>query len=201
MAFIWAVAMRFTIRNGTFETGDHAIALNGHDYAVGNPELGWIEDGVIENMHDLPNPKRQTGYFCRMLAGAWIDWQSGMEVQQSDTVVSEGRLYRVQANPDGTLYRSVTRPTHQTGRMVLDGIPWGVVHAVTYTAGVAMRSSATSFLARLVLPSRFISTTSTAGRTIRVLRFPCRRIFSWKMSVCCMIRQGIYRRSGRRLTV
>ena len=128
---------RFTIRDGTFETGDDAIALNAHDYSVGNPELGWIEDGVVENVHDLANPKRQVGYFCRILAGAWVDWRAGMEVQQSDTVVSEGRLYRVQANPDGTVYKSVTRPTHKTGAMVLDGINWGVVQDdVTYTAGV-----------------------------------------------------------------
>ena len=128
---------RFTIRNGTFETGDDAVALNAHDYSVGNPELGWIEDGVVENMHDLPNPKRQIGYFCRILAGAWIDWQPGMEVQQSDTVVSEGRLYRVQASPDGTVYKSMTRPSHKSGQVVLDGIPWGVVQDdVTYTAGV-----------------------------------------------------------------
>ena len=128
---------RFTIRDGTFETGDDAIALNGHDYAVGNPELGWIEDGVIENMHDLPNPQRQVGYFCRILAGAWVDWRPGMEVQQSDTVVSGGRLYRVQAEPDGKVYRSTTRPTHTAGQKVLDGIPWGVVQDdVTYTAGV-----------------------------------------------------------------
>ncbi len=91
---------RFTIRDGRFETGDDAIALNAHDYSVGNPELGWIEDGVIENMHDLPNPKQEIGYFCRILAGAWIDWRPGMEVQQSDTVVSGGRLYLVQASPN-----------------------------------------------------------------------------------------------------
>jgi len=128
---------RFTIRNGTFETGDDAIALNAHDYSVGNPELGWIEDGVIENMHDLANPARQTGYFCRILAGAWVDWRPGMEVQQSDTVVSGGRLYRVQMTPDGKLYRSRTRPTHTSGQQVLDGITWGVVQDdTTYTAGV-----------------------------------------------------------------
>jgi len=128
---------RLTIRNGIFDTGDDAIALNAHDYSVGNPELGWIEDGVIENMHDLANPKRQIGFFCRILAGAWINWRPGMEVQQSDTVVSEGRLYRVQAKPDGTVYKSVTRPTHRSGSMVLDGINWGVVQDdVTYTAGV-----------------------------------------------------------------
>ncbi len=128
---------RFAIRNGVFETGDDAVALNAHDYSVGNPELGWIEDGVIENMHDLPNPNQQIGYFCRILAGAWIDWRSGMEVQQSDTVVSEGRLYRVQMQPDGTVYKSVTRPTHRSGSAVLDGITWGMVQEdVTYTAGV-----------------------------------------------------------------
>jgi hypothetical protein len=128
---------RFTLSNGVFDTGDDAIALNAHDYSVGNPELGWIEDGVIENMRDLADPQRQIGYFCRILAGAWIDWHAGMEVQQSDTVVSGGRLYRVQATPDGTVYKSLTRPTHATGSAVLDGINWGVVQDdVTYTAGV-----------------------------------------------------------------
>jgi hypothetical protein len=128
---------RFTLRDGVFETGDDAIALNAHDYSSGNPELGWIEDGVIENMRDLANPQRQAGFFCRILAGAWTDWRPGMEVQQSDTVVSGGRLYRVQANADGTIYKSITRPTHESGAKVLDGINWGVVQDdVTYTAGV-----------------------------------------------------------------
>jgi hypothetical protein len=127
---------RFTIRNGTFQTFDDAVALNAHDYAVGNPELGWIEDGLVENCHDL-NAEKTTGFFCRILAGAWIDWTPGMEVQQSDTVVSGGRLYRVQARPDGTVYKSVTRPTHASGSMTLDDITWGVVQEdVTYTAGV-----------------------------------------------------------------
>ena len=127
---------RFTICNGVFQTYDDAVALNAHDYSTGNPELGWIEDGVVENCHDL-NAEKTTGYFCRILAGAWIDWKPGMEVQQSDTVVSAGRLYRVQAKPDGTTYKSVTQPTHKSGSQTLDGINWGVVQDdVTYTAGV-----------------------------------------------------------------
>jgi hypothetical protein len=127
---------RFTIRNGVFQTFDDAIALNAHDYATGNPELGWIENGVIENCHDL-NAENTTGYFCRILAGAWIDWQPGMEVQQSDAVVSNGRLYRVQAKPDGTRYKSITQPRHEKGSMLLDSINWGVVqNDITYTAGV-----------------------------------------------------------------
>jgi len=126
---------RFTIRNGVFQTFDDAVALNAHDYATGNPELGWIEDGVVEKCFDL-NAEKTTGFFCRITAGGWIDWQPGMEVQQSDSVVSNGRIYRVQAKPDGTVYTSTTRPAHEAGSRILDGINWGVVQTdVTYTAG------------------------------------------------------------------
>ena len=128
---------RFTISNGIFQTLDDAVALNAHDYATSNPELGWIEDGVVMNCHDLPDGKPPLGYFCRILAGAWIDWKPGMEVRQSDSVVSEGRIYRVQAKPDGTTFKSITRPVFPSGSMVLDGINWGMVQTnVTYTAGV-----------------------------------------------------------------
>jgi hypothetical protein len=128
---------RFTISRGTFRTYDDAVALNAHDYDVGNPELGWIEDGVVENCHDLADGKKPVGYFCRILAGAWIDWQTGMEVQKSDTVVANGRLYRVFGNPDGKRYPSTTQPSHESGSQVLDGITWVVVqNDVTYTAGV-----------------------------------------------------------------
>ncbi|RKX34304.1 MAG: hypothetical protein DRP71_07540 [Verrucomicrobia bacterium] len=128
---------RFTIRNGVFKTLDDAVALNGHDYASGSPELGWIENGVVENCHDLADDKDPIGFFCRILAGGWTDWQEGMEVQNSDSVISKGRIYRVQAKPDGTFYQSVTRPTHESGSQVLDGINWGMVQeTITYTAGV-----------------------------------------------------------------
>jgi hypothetical protein len=126
----------FSVSNCTFRTFDDAIALNAHDYAVGNPEYGWIEDGVISNCYDL-NAEKTTGYFCRILAGAWLDWKEGMEVQQSDIVVSNGRLYRVQMQPDGNRYISRTRPTHTSGMQILDGIKWGVVqNDVLYCCGV-----------------------------------------------------------------
>lgn len=127
---------RFRISNGVFNTLDDAVALNAHDYDTGNPEMGWIEDGLVENCHDL-QPEKPLGFFARILAGAWIDWRSGMEVQKSDTVVSEGRLYRVRADPDGRVFTSVTRPTHTSGSQVIDGITWVMVQDdVTYTAGV-----------------------------------------------------------------
>jgi len=128
---------RFTIRNGVFQTYDDAVALNAHDYDVGNPELGWIEDGVVENCHDLADEKPPVGFFCRILAGAWVDWTPGMKVQKSDTVVTNGRLYRVFAKADGTVYRSTTQPSHASGQVTLDGIDWVMIQAdVTHTAGV-----------------------------------------------------------------
>ncbi len=129
---------RFTIRNGVFTTGDDPIALNAHDYDISNPELGWIEDGVIENCHDLGDPSgRRIGFFCRILAGAWVDWFPGMSVQKSDTVVANGALYRVSAKPDGKTYVSKTMPTHASGRKEYDGITWVKVQDdVLYNCGV-----------------------------------------------------------------
>jgi len=128
---------RFTIRNGVFDTGDDPLALNAHDYSSGNPELGWIEDGVIENCHDLENPARRVGYFCRILAGAWCDWRAGMTVQQGDSVVSGGALYRVSMPVDGRTYVSKTRPVHRKGQVVLDGINWvWVQDEAVYDCGV-----------------------------------------------------------------
>ncbi len=127
---------RFAIRNGVFKTFDDAIGLNAHDYDTGNPELGWIENGLVENCHDL-NQENTTGFFCRILGGGWIDWRAGMEVQKSDTVVCNGRLYRVRADPDGRVFRSLTAPKHERGAEVADGITWQVVqNDVVYTAGV-----------------------------------------------------------------
>lgn len=128
---------RFTVRNGVFDTGDDPIALNAHDYSTGNPELGWIEDGVIENCHDLFNPSRAVGYFCRVLAGAWCDWKEGMEVQHGDSVVTGGRLYRVAMEPDGKKFISKTRPDHAKGMKHLDGIRWAAVQdEEVYDCGV-----------------------------------------------------------------
>ena len=92
---------------------------------------------MVTNCHDLAKGDERAAFFCRILAGAWIDWKPGMEVQQADTVVSEGRLYRFQGSPDGKVWKSLTRPTHTRGAVVLDGINWGFVQDdVTYSAGV-----------------------------------------------------------------
>ncbi len=113
----------FVIRNGKFRTFDDPIALNAFDYSVSNTHVGWIEDGIIENCYDLPDDTT-TGFFCRILGGAWCDWYEGMNVQHSDTVCSCGRVYRVVMQPNGEVYTSYTQPTHTTGVMEYDGIKW-----------------------------------------------------------------------------
>ena len=94
---------KFVVRHGLFRTFDDPIALNAHDYATSNPQMGWIENGVIEDCYDL-NQDSTTGFFCRILAGSWGDWQEGMVVRHSDSVVSDGRVYRVCMKPDGASY-------------------------------------------------------------------------------------------------
>lgn len=114
---------RFILRNGVFRTFDDPIALNANDYAVSNPQMGWIEDGLIEYCFDLDQPST-TGFFCRLLGGAWIRWRCGMTIRNSDTVVSDGRMYRAKMPADGKEYISYTRPSHTSGTAVLDGITW-----------------------------------------------------------------------------
>lgn len=113
----------FIIRNGFFKTFDDPIALNAHDYSSANPQLGWIENGLIENCYDFDDADT-TGYFCRILAGSWCKWYEGMQIQNSDTVVHEGRLYRALMNPDGNFFTSLTPPTHAHGTEIHDGISW-----------------------------------------------------------------------------
>ncbi len=117
----------FVIRNGKFRTFDDPIALNAFDYATSNTHVGWIENGIIENCVDIDD-NTTTGFFCRILGGAWCRWHKGMQVQHSDTVAVNGKTYRVLMNPkDGKLYTSHTPPCHQKGIMEYDGINWVVV--------------------------------------------------------------------------
>ena len=114
----------FVIRNGKFKTFDDPIALNAFDYSVSNTHVGWIENGVIENCYDL-NDDTTTGYFCRILGGAWTPWKKGMLVHHSDTVVYQNKVYRVVMSPtDGKLYPSQTPPSHDCGIQEYDGINW-----------------------------------------------------------------------------
>ena len=113
----------FLIRNGRFRTYDDPIALNACDYRISNPELGWIEDGRVEDCSDL-DAESTTGFFCRILAGAWTRWQKGLEFQNSDAVISNGSIYRLKA-PMGTLQTSLYEPDHAEGTKVYpDGLEW-----------------------------------------------------------------------------
>lgn len=117
----------FVVRRGVFKTYDDPIALNAHDYTTSNPELGWIEDGLIEECIDLDDPEHgTTGFFARILAGGWRDWEEGMEIQSSgDAVVSEGRIYRSNGPKVKQNYISTARPTHKEGTLTYpDGITW-----------------------------------------------------------------------------
>ncbi|WP_338357796.1 hypothetical protein [Yeosuana marina] len=128
---------RFTISNAILETMDDAIALNAQDYPISNPEQGWIENGIVGKCWDLAGQQKLVGYFCRILSGAWIDWKQGMEVQMGTTVVSNGQVYRVDAEPDGKKYISKTQPSHDAGAVELDGIRWVKTQDVAqYDAGV-----------------------------------------------------------------
>lgn len=104
----------FIIENGTCETFDDGVALNGHDYTSCNPEVGNIEDGIVRNITDLYKTPT-TGFFSRLLIGAWVDWYSGIQLQKGDTVVYGGKTYRIEGTV-GASYNSATFPTLPAGQ-------------------------------------------------------------------------------------
>ncbi len=104
----------FLIENGVCDTYDDAVALNGHDYTNCNPEIGSIEDGIIRNITDLYKSPT-TGYFSRLLIGAWVDWYSGIQLQKGDAIVHGGKTYRIEA-AIGASYNSTTAPSIPDGQ-------------------------------------------------------------------------------------
>ena len=65
-----------------------------------------------------------------MPSGMWVDWYEGVRVAHSSTVVSEGYIYRVVMQPDGTYYESKDRPCHGLGAKTYpDGIQWVGIQA------------------------------------------------------------------------
>ena len=119
----------FRVSRCTFDTGDDPIALNAHDYATSNPELGWISEGVVEDCHDLRNPEKTVGYFCRILAGSWGEWKPGMSVRQSDSVIRPSGVYRVSMQPDGRTFTSTVVPESKPDGPNADGIVWRKVQS------------------------------------------------------------------------
>lgn len=126
----------FVIRGCDFRTFDDPIAINANDYVTSNPQFGWIEDGLIENCREFDQPST-VGYFCRFPGGCWGNWYENMVVQNSDKAVWEGRVYIVNAKPDGNFMVSKFPPTHTSGKKTYpDGITWSAAQkGILYNCG------------------------------------------------------------------
>ena len=117
----------FEVSHCVFRTYDDPIALNAQDYTTGNPEMGWIQNGLVEDCWDLEERDSvSVGYFARIIAGAWKDWEEGMAIQSSgDAVISGNRIYRSNGPVDGPARKSVCKPVHEEGTVEYpDGIVW-----------------------------------------------------------------------------
>lgn len=133
----------FTIKNCYFKTNDDAIAMNAHDYPTGTMDLGWIENGIIENIHFLSAPDFNTGRGLYMLGGSWSEWASGNSYRTyGDACVSNGRIYRTTGQIVASPFSFITstdQPTHLSGSQTYsDGLTWTMVqdYNVGYNAGV-----------------------------------------------------------------
>ena len=118
----------FNISNCRLLTDDDSIALNADDYPFSNPESGWIEDGVIENIMLSPSTAEHSGGGrILMLGGSWPEWQSGLEIRPyGDAVTVNGRMYVTYGTRSLTTITSTVCPSHTTFTTVTyaDGLKW-----------------------------------------------------------------------------
>lgn len=131
----------FIIRNSLFRTDNDAVAMNGLDFPNNSPRIGWIENGLIDNCVDLPDPDAAViGYFARMTAGSFKEWEEGMSIQhQGDAVLHNGRVYRTTGLRAHGEMPSTVPPTHPSGtRKLADGHVWTMLQDkdISKTAGV-----------------------------------------------------------------
>lgn len=103
---------RFVIRNGITCTGDDGIALNANDWPSSAPCVGSIEDGVIENIVDLPGGRCN---FARVLTGSVPEWHAGIVLQRGDTVRVGRNVYFVWMPVGTNTYVSTVAPSHSQG--------------------------------------------------------------------------------------
>ena len=134
---------RFAIRHCYFMTNDDAIALNAHDYPTGTRYLGWIKNGVVEDITIARADNYNKGRGLYLLGGSWLDWESGNNYRTyGDVVVSDGRIYRSVGtiSQDKPTLTSTVQPTHESGEETYsDGLTWRMCQTVDicYNSGVS----------------------------------------------------------------
>jgi len=136
----------FIIQHAYFITNDDAIALNTIDYSsgmtAGTRYLGWIEDGIIEDITFAQDNNYRTGRGLFLLSGAWKNWTSGNSYRTyGDFAVSNGRIYTTsgERTSPATEVISTVRPTHESGTQTYsDGVTWYMMQNVDvgYNSGV-----------------------------------------------------------------
>jgi len=132
----------FIIRHCFLKTNDDAIALNAHDYPGATAKLGWIKNGIIEDIHLLAAPNFNASRGLYSLGGSWVDWESGMSFRTyGDAVASNNRIYRTmgtRSSQKPTLISTV-QPTHTSGTQTYsDGLTWLMAQDtdIVYNVGI-----------------------------------------------------------------
>lgn len=153
---------RFAIRHCYFITNDDAIALNAHDYPTGTRYLGWIENGIVEDITLGRDDTYNAGRGLYMLGGSWLDWISGNSYRTyGDAVVSNGIIYRSVGtiSQDKPTLVSTDKPTHTSGEQTYsDGLTWRACQTVDVCYNCGVRN--------VVFSNIHIDRTSTATMTI-----------------------------------
>ena len=88
----------FLIRNGRLRTLDDGVALNAGEWPNCTPEIGDVENGVVEDLVDEPGGECN---FVRFISGRWQEWRAGMKLRRCDLVMRGKKVYCINPMPAG----------------------------------------------------------------------------------------------------
>ena len=106
----------FTVRRGVLRTLDDGVALNAGEWPDCTPEMGSLENGVVEQITDEAGGACN---FVRVITGRWREWHAGMRLQRCDLVMRGPRVYAIFPHAAGTneTVSLVAPPADHPGRV------------------------------------------------------------------------------------
>ena len=106
----------FTVRRGVLRTLDDGVALNAGEWPDCTPEMGSLENGVVEQITDEDGGACN---FVRVITGRWREWHAGMRLQRCDLVMRGPRVYAIFPHAAGTneTVSLVAPPADHPGRV------------------------------------------------------------------------------------
>jgi hypothetical protein len=120
------------LRNIYTDTADDSIAFLTSDYTSVTPDVGDIENILIENWENNDTLFPGVGSAMMVVPNSWANWATSTDYKLGDKCTNAGNVY---LKTTATTQTSGNAPVHTSGAVTgADGLGWTWMHAGTETS-------------------------------------------------------------------